>query len=48
MGKLPPVLCLQLDNCFRENKNSYVVNFVGWLTERGIDSFHFVRGRVTV
>lgn len=36
LGKLPPMLCLQLDNCFRENKNSYVLNYLGWLTERGL------------
>ena len=35
LGKLPPILALQLDNCFRENKNSYVINFCAWLVERG-------------
>ena len=30
-GKLPRELCLQLDNCWRENKNSYVLSTCpGW------------------
>ncbi len=36
LGKLPPELHIQLDNCFRENKNSYVVNWLGTLAERGL------------
>ena len=35
-GKLPPNLHLQLDNCIRENKNTYVFCYLGWLMERGI------------
>ena len=38
LGKLPPALAIQLDNCFRENKNSYVINYCGWLVERGAES----------
>ena len=26
-GKLPPVLCIQADNCGRENKNQYMFAF---------------------
>ena len=33
-GPLPPTLYLQLDNCFRENKNSYLVAYLCWLVER--------------
>ncbi len=36
LGKLPPELHIQLDNCFRENKNSYVINWLGTLVERGL------------
>jgi hypothetical protein len=36
LGMLPPTLAIQLDNCFRENKNSYVINYCGWLAERGM------------
>jgi hypothetical protein len=36
LGKLPPQLHIQVDNCFRENKNSYVVNWLATLTERGL------------
>jgi len=35
-GYLPPVLLLQLDNCFRENKNSYLVAYLAWLVERKV------------
>ena len=35
-GFLPNKLCLQLDNCWRENKNSYVLNWLGSLVERGL------------
>ena len=35
-GYLPPVLYLQLDNCFRENKNSYLVSYLTWLVERKV------------
>ena len=35
-GFLPPVLYLQFDNCFRENKNAYVVAFLTWLVERKV------------
>ena len=33
---LPPVLYLQLDNCYRENKNKYVIAFCCLLVELGI------------
>ena len=35
-GKLPPHLFLQMDNCFRENKNVYVLGYLSWLVERGV------------
>ena len=35
-GKLPPKLYLQLDNCWRENKNCLVMNWIASLTERGL------------
>ena len=35
-GYLPPVLYLQLDNCWRENKNSYVIAYLAWLVERKV------------
>jgi hypothetical protein len=35
-GKLPPVLFLHLDNCWRENKNTYVLAFLSSLVERGV------------
>ena len=35
-GKLPPRLYLQLDNCPRENKNSYLINYMVTLAERGL------------
>lgn len=31
---LPRTLYLQLDNCFRENKNTYVIAYLCWLVER--------------
>jgi hypothetical protein len=33
---LPDVLYLQVDNCIRENKNSYLLSYLVWLVERGI------------
>lgn len=30
-GFLPPNLCLQFDNCWRENKNAYVLAYLTWL-----------------
>jgi hypothetical protein len=35
-GFLPPILYLQFDNCFRENKNAYMVAYCTWLVERGV------------
>ena len=35
-GYLPPVLYLQFDNCFRENKNGYVMAMLTWLVERKV------------
>ena len=35
-GELPPVLYLQLDNCWRENKNNVLVNWCASLVERGL------------
>ena len=35
-GYLPPILYVQLDNCFRENKNAYVVAYLTWLVERKV------------
>ena len=35
-GTLPHTLCLQFDNCFRENKNSYMLAYLCWLVERGV------------
>ena len=37
-GTLPPTLYLQLDNCIRENKNTYVICYLCWLVERGCSS----------
>lgn len=39
--KLPPILYLQCDNCFRENKNRYVLGFCQLLVEQKI--FHEVK-----
>ena len=36
LGRLPPELHIQMDNCFRENKNSCVLNYLGSLCERGL------------
>ena len=33
---LPPTLFLQLDNCFRENKNQYVFGFLALLVQKKI------------
>ena len=35
-GFLPPNLCIQFDNCARENKNAYMVAYLTWLLERGV------------
>jgi hypothetical protein len=35
LGKLPPKLHIQVDNCSRENKNSIVLNWFATLQERG-------------
>jgi hypothetical protein len=35
-GTLAKTLYLQLDNCFRENKNAYVLCYLAWLIERGV------------
>lgn len=35
-GVLPPNLFLQLDNCWRENKNTYVEKYLEFFVERGI------------
>jgi hypothetical protein len=34
-GTLPPVLLIQADNCGRENKNQYMIAFLGWLLLKG-------------
>jgi hypothetical protein len=34
-GTLPPVLLIQADNCGRENKNQFVLAFLGWLLHKG-------------
>jgi hypothetical protein len=34
-GSLPPVLLIQADNCGRENKNQFMVAFLGWLVWKG-------------
>lgn len=33
---LPPVLYLQLDNCYRENKNQFLFGFLGLLIQEKI------------
>ena len=33
---LPRILYLQLDNCFRENKNTYLFAWLSWLVERSV------------
>ena len=35
-GQLPPTMYLQMDNCWRENKNRYVFCFLALLVELGI------------
>ena len=35
-GTLPPQLYVQVDNCWRENKNSSLVNWLASLVERGL------------
>ena len=35
-GELPPQLYLQLDNCWRENKNNTLINWLASLVERGL------------
>ena len=35
-GTLPHTLCLQFDNCFRGNNNSYMLAYLCWLVERGV------------
>jgi hypothetical protein len=39
---LPETLYLQLDNCFRENKNTYVFVYLVWLIERSVFKQIFV------
>lgn len=36
LEKLPEVLYLQLDNCFRENKNKYILYLCAQLVEKKI------------
>ena len=36
LEKIPEVLYLQLDNCFRENKNKYILSLCSLLVEKGI------------
>lgn len=36
LEKLPKILYLQLDNCWRENKNRYFFGFVGFLVQKKI------------
>ena len=33
-GRLPPVLYLQMDNCYRECKNRYIMAFCTFLVEK--------------
>ncbi|KAL9953863.1 hypothetical protein ACROYT_G041336 [Oculina patagonica] len=35
-GRLPPYLFLQMDNCYRECKNRYILGFCSLLVEKGI------------
>ena len=37
-GKLPDTLYLQVDNCWRENKNTYTEKFLEWISERKVFS----------
>ena len=41
-GELPPTLYLQLDNCIRENKNTYTEKYIEWLVERLVHREAFV------
>jgi hypothetical protein len=41
-GVLPKILYLQLDNCARENKNTYLLMFLVWLVERNIFDIIYV------
>ena len=34
--KIPPTLYLQMDNCWRDNKNTTVLRFLGYLVHLGI------------
>eukprot|EP00795_Rhopilema_esculentum_P008448 gene8448-14434_t len=34
--RLSPVLYLQLDNCWRENKNRYIFAFLAWLVQKDV------------
>jgi hypothetical protein len=36
MGKIPPVLHLSMDNCFRENKNRFLLSFLAALVQQNI------------
>jgi hypothetical protein len=35
-GRLPPTLFFQVDNCFREAKNTYMLAYLSWLVERKV------------
>ena len=35
-GPLPPYLLLQMDNCYRECKNKYIMAFAAYLVEMKI------------
>jgi hypothetical protein len=35
-GRLPPVLFLQMDNCWRENKNRTMFGYLCWLVETAV------------
>ena len=39
---LPETLYLELDNCFRENKNTFTFAFLVWIIERGVFKEIFV------
>jgi hypothetical protein len=42
LNGLPETLYIQLDNYFRENKNTYVFSYLCWLVERGVFTQIFV------
>ena len=42
LGKLPPILNLQLDNCAGSNKNSYLFSYLAWLVERDVFTVIYV------